>query len=113
MLSNVDIINIVSWLLFGLTIGYIVHLFDDSEVKGGVFGTVLTGIVGALIGGFLSYRLFGTGITGFNIYSLIIATIGAFIFTIIERVVFRDDISRPYDLYGFKGGRSRRHRDDY
>ena len=113
MQLNIDISNIVAWFLFGLIAGYIVHLIDDSEVKGGVLATALTGIVGGLIGGFLSYQLFGVGITGFNIYSLVVAVVGAFILSVVERIVMREDISTPFDLYGFKGGRSRRRRIDF
>ena len=49
--------------------------------------TILIGIVGAFIGGFVVSIFGGTGVTGFNIWSIIVATIGAIILLSIYRLL--------------------------
>jgi uncharacterized membrane protein YeaQ/YmgE (transglycosylase-associated protein family) len=70
--------SILSWILLGLIAGFIGSKIVDSQGQGLWLDLVL-GIVGAIVGGFL-FSVFGaSGITGFNIYSLIVAVIGAVI----------------------------------
>ena len=97
------ITSIIMWLVFGFVVGFIVHLLDRSEFAGGFWGTVLTGVIGALVGGFLSSIIFGVGVTGFNIQSIVISVAGALIFASIERY-----LARNRNMVGFKGGRSRK-----
>ena len=68
--------SIVSWILLGLIAGFIGSKIVNSEGQG-LWLDIVLGIVGAVVGGFL-FSIFGaTGITGFNIYSLIVAIIGS------------------------------------
>ena len=68
--------SIVSWSLLGLIAGFIGSKIVNSEGQG-LWLNIVLGIVGAVVGGFL-FSIFGaTGITGFNIYSLIVAIIGS------------------------------------
>ena len=68
--------SIVSWILLGLIAGFIASKIVNSEGQG-LWLDIVLGIVGAVVGGFL-FSIFGaTGITGFNIYSLIVAIIGS------------------------------------
>ena len=69
--------NLIAWLLFGLLVGLIANVLDPHPSEGGVFGAVVLGIVGALVGGFLSSLLFGVGITGFNLTSFAVAVLGS------------------------------------
>ena len=70
--------SIVSWILLGLIAGFIGSKIVNSEGQG-LWLDIVLGIVGAVVGGFL-FSIFGaTGITGFNIYSLIVAIIGSVI----------------------------------
>lgn len=105
---NIDLVNILSWLFFGLIVGVVAHLIDPADVRGGVLGTVLTGIVGALLGGFLAYNLLGITVTGFSLSSFVISVIGALILAAIERLLLRSDYSGSTSEYGLKGGRSKR-----
>ena|SRR5258708_634821 len=107
MIFSIDIINILSWAVFGLIVGYLTHLIDPADVGGGVVGTMLTGIIGALLGGFLAFSIFGVGISGFNLSSFFVAIIGALIFAAAERLIFRKSEYRE-NQFGFKGGRSTR-----
>jgi uncharacterized membrane protein YeaQ/YmgE (transglycosylase-associated protein family) len=71
--------GILSWALFGLIAGAIAKKIMPGKDPGGVFVTMLIGIAGALIGGFIG-SLLGLGtVTGFNIGSFLIAVGGALI----------------------------------
>ena len=89
ILQNPQWVNIISWALFGLIVGLIVYLIAPGEVRGGIIGTLVTGILGALIGGFLSSVLLGVSLSGFNLQSILIALVGAFILAFGERMILR------------------------
>lgn len=44
---------VVSWLVIGAVTGLLVYLFSSRRIRGGLFGNLLVGIIGALIGGYL------------------------------------------------------------
>jgi uncharacterized membrane protein YeaQ/YmgE (transglycosylase-associated protein family) len=68
--------SIISWIILGLIAGFIGSKIVNSQGQGLWLDLVL-GIVGAIVGGFL-FSVFGaTGITGLNIWSLIVAIIGS------------------------------------
>jgi uncharacterized membrane protein YeaQ/YmgE (transglycosylase-associated protein family) len=68
--------SILAWLVLGLIAGFIASKIVNHTGSGLVMDIVL-GVVGALVGGFL-FSLFGAaGVTGFNIYSMLVAMIGA------------------------------------
>lgn len=68
--------SIIGWILLGLVAGFIGSKIVNKEGQGMLMDIVL-GIVGAIVGGLL-FSLFGaTGVTGFNLYSLIVAVIGS------------------------------------
>jgi uncharacterized membrane protein YeaQ/YmgE (transglycosylase-associated protein family) len=68
--------SIVSWILLGLIAGFIGSKIVNSEGQG-FWLDIALGIVGAVVGGFLFSTFGATGVTGFNIYSLIVAIIGS------------------------------------
>ena len=68
--------SIFGWIFLGLVAGFLASKIVDKSGQGMLFDIFL-GIIGALAGGLL-FSLFGaTGVTGFNIYSLIVAVIGS------------------------------------
>jgi uncharacterized membrane protein YeaQ/YmgE (transglycosylase-associated protein family) len=68
--------GIIAWLVLGLIAGFIASKIVNHTGSGIVMDIVL-GVVGALVGGFL-FSFFGAvGVTGFNIYSMLVAVIGA------------------------------------
>jgi uncharacterized membrane protein YeaQ/YmgE (transglycosylase-associated protein family) len=70
--------SIISWILLGLIAGFIGSKIVNKRGEG-VLLDIALGIVGAIVGGFL-FSLFGaTGITGFNVWSLIVAVIGSIV----------------------------------
>ncbi len=88
LVNDISLANIVSWVIFGLITGMIAHLIDSRDVHGGILATTITGILGAVFGGFLANALFGINITGFNLQSFAIAVAGALLLVILQRVLF-------------------------
>jgi uncharacterized membrane protein YeaQ/YmgE (transglycosylase-associated protein family) len=68
--------GIISWIILGLIAGFIGSKIVDKQGQG-LWLNIALGIVGALVGGFL-FDLFGaTGVTGLNIWSMIVAIVGS------------------------------------
>lgn len=70
-------LNILGWIILGALAGWIASMIMKKNSQMGGFANIFVGIVGAFIGGFLFHLIGGRGITGFNIWSLIVATVGA------------------------------------
>ena len=74
--------GIISWLVVGAIAGYLAGMLVKGDESMGVIGHIVLGIVGALVGGFLAGLLIpgaGDYISGINITTIIVATIGAVI----------------------------------
>ncbi|PWC60632.1 transglycosylase [Azospirillum sp. TSH7] len=70
--------GIIAWIILGLIAGFIASKIVNQSGQGVVMDIVL-GIVGALVGGFLMSIIGGAGITGFNIWSILVAIFGAIV----------------------------------
>ena len=69
--------NIISWVLLGLVAGAVAKKIMPGKDPGGIVVTILIGIAGAVVGGFL-VQLLGWGpASGFNLYSILVAIGGA------------------------------------
>jgi uncharacterized membrane protein YeaQ/YmgE (transglycosylase-associated protein family) len=79
--------GIITWIVVGLIAGLLGKLIMPGDDPGGIIVTILIGIIGAFIGGFVVSIFGGTGVTGFNIWSIIVATIGAIILLAIYRLL--------------------------
>ena len=78
--------GIISWIILGLIAGYIGSKIVDKHGQGFWLNMAL-GIVGALVGGFL-FDLFGaSGVSGLNIYSMIVAIIGSVVVLLVYNAV--------------------------
>jgi uncharacterized membrane protein YeaQ/YmgE (transglycosylase-associated protein family) len=70
--------SVLGWILLGLIAGFIGSKIVNRSGQGFLLDIVL-GIVGAVVGGFLFSAIGATGITGFNLYSMFVAIVGAVI----------------------------------
>jgi uncharacterized membrane protein YeaQ/YmgE (transglycosylase-associated protein family) len=80
--------SIIAWIILGLIAGFIASRIVNKTGEGLILDIVL-GIVGALVGGFLFSLIGAEGVTGFNIYSLIVAIIGAIVVLLIYHAIRR------------------------
>ena len=79
--------GILAWILFGLIAGAIAKFIMPGKDPGGCLGTAVIGILGAVIGGFVSTQLLDLGsVTGFNIRSFGIAILGSIILLTLYRL---------------------------
>jgi uncharacterized membrane protein YeaQ/YmgE (transglycosylase-associated protein family) len=79
--------GIILWIIFGALVGWIASIVMGTNSQQGAFLNVAVGVVGALIGGWLMSFFGGTGITGFNLYSFLVALAGAMILVTVMRAV--------------------------
>ncbi len=80
--------SFIAWLVLGLIAGFIGSKIVNKTGEG-VFLDIILGIVGAIVGGWL-FSFFGAhGVTGLNIYSLLVAVIGAIVVLWVYHALFR------------------------
>jgi uncharacterized membrane protein YeaQ/YmgE (transglycosylase-associated protein family) len=81
-------LSFLAWIILGLVAGFIGSKIVNKRGEG-MFLDIILGIVGAIVGGFL-FRMFGAhGATGLNIYSLIVAVIGAIVVLWVYHAIVR------------------------
>jgi uncharacterized membrane protein YeaQ/YmgE (transglycosylase-associated protein family) len=82
--------GILYWLIFGLIAGAVAKFIMPGKQGGGIILTIILGIVGAVVGGFLGTHLLGFGdISGFDLRSMAIAVGGAFLVLIVYGMITR------------------------
>ena len=79
--------SILVWIIFGAIAGWLAHLLTGRG--GGLIVNIIVGIVGAFIGGFLMSLFGGAGVTGFNLYSFIVAILGAVVLLLVLGLIKR------------------------
>lgn len=78
--------SIIGWLILGLIAGFIASKIVNKSGSGVVLDIVL-GIIGAVVGGWLFTTFGAAPVTGFNIYSMVVAVIGAVVVLLIYHAV--------------------------
>jgi uncharacterized membrane protein YeaQ/YmgE (transglycosylase-associated protein family) len=78
--------SIIGWIILGLIAGFIASKIVNKTGQG-FFLDIVLGIVGAIVGGFIFSAVGASGITGFNLWSMIVAIIGAVIVLVIYHAV--------------------------
>ena len=77
--------NILGWIVFGLIAGIVAKLLMPGKDPGGIIVTILLGIAGSLIGGFVGTRVFHVGDTG--IMGFVLAVVGAMLLLLLYRLI--------------------------
>jgi uncharacterized membrane protein YeaQ/YmgE (transglycosylase-associated protein family) len=80
--------SLIAWLILGLLAGFIGSKIVNKSGEG-LIRDILLGIVGAFVGGFLFRQFGGPGVTGLNIYSLLVAVIGAIVVLVVFHALRR------------------------
>jgi uncharacterized membrane protein YeaQ/YmgE (transglycosylase-associated protein family) len=81
--------SIIGWLVLGLISGFIASKIVNKTGEGLIMDIVL-GVVGAFVGGFVFTHFFGAnGVTGFNLYSMFVAVVGAIVVLLLYHLIFR------------------------
>jgi uncharacterized membrane protein YeaQ/YmgE (transglycosylase-associated protein family) len=85
--ERLEDMGIISWIIVGLIAGALGRLVMPGDEPGGFMATLLIGMAGAVVGGFVVGILGGTGATGLNIWSILVATLGAIILLALYRLI--------------------------
>ena len=70
--------SVLGWIILGAISGFIASKVVNSQGEG-CFLNIALGLVGAMVGGFIFTTIGGTSVTGFNLYSMFVAVIGAIV----------------------------------
>lgn len=77
------------FIILGGIAGWLASIIMHTNARQGIFLNIVVGIVGAFLGGLL-FRMFGaSGVTGFNLWSLVVALVGAVVLLAIVKAVRR------------------------
>lgn len=80
--------SIIGWLILGLIAGFIASKLVNKQGEGFLLDIVL-GVVGALVGGFIFSAFGASGVTGLNLYSMLVAVAGAVVVLVVYHALFR------------------------
>jgi uncharacterized membrane protein YeaQ/YmgE (transglycosylase-associated protein family) len=82
-------INIIAWIIFGLIAGAIAKFLKPGVDSQGWIATIIIGIVGSMVGGYLGRLFFGQGVTNevFSLYSMGMSVVGAIIVLFVYNMV--------------------------
>lgn len=83
--------NIIAWIVFGAIVGWLASVLTNTSE--GILGDIILGIVGALIGGWIMQALGYGGVSGFNLYSFIVAILGAIVLLLIVKAFRRRPVT--------------------
>lgn len=75
----------LGWIVLGGLAGWVANMIMKED--GGLIKNILLGIIGGLVGGGLVQMIGGSGVNGFNLYSFVVALLGAILLIWIVRVV--------------------------
>lgn len=79
----------VLWIVLGALAGWIASMIMRTDAEQGWVMNVVLGVVGAIVGGLLM-NLFGApSVTGFNLYSILVATVGAVVVIWLGKMLYR------------------------
>ncbi|GAC1346549.1 MAG: GlsB/YeaQ/YmgE family stress response membrane protein [Acetobacteraceae bacterium] len=78
--------SIIGWIIFGLIAGFIASKIVNKQGEGFI-GDLVLGVIGSVVGGWLFTRFGYSDVTGFNLYSMFVAVIGAVIVLFIYHAI--------------------------
>ncbi len=78
--------GLIMWIILGALAGWIASLIMGVDDRLGGVGNIIVGIIGAVLGGWIMQALGGNGVTGFNLYSILVAIGGAVVLLALVRL---------------------------
>ena len=82
-----DGLGIIGWIVLGGLAGWVASKIAGTDARQGLLGNIIAGIIGGVVGGFLVGLLGGEGFTGFNIWSFLVALLGAVVVLFIWKAI--------------------------
>ena len=81
--------GIIAWIIFGALAGWIASIIMKTNEQQGAVLNIVVGIAGAVIGGWLMSLINKSEVTGFNLYSMFVAVLGACVLLFFVRLLSR------------------------
>ncbi len=81
--------GIILWIIFGALVGWIASLIMNTDQQQGVVLNIIVGSVGAVIGGWIMSFFGQGGVSGFNLYSFVVALLGAITLIVVVKALRR------------------------
>ena len=79
--------GILLWIVFGALVGWVGSMIMGTDEQQGLILNIVVGIIGASLGGYIM-SLFGeSGVSGFNLYSFVVAVVGAIVLLAILKLI--------------------------
>lgn len=79
--------GILLWIIFGALAGWIASIIMKTNSRQGTLTDIVLGVVGAIVGGFLMGMVGQAGVSGFNLYSMVVAVLGAVVVIYLGRAL--------------------------
>lgn len=79
----------IIWIVFGAIVGWIASIIMKTNGQQGLLLDIVVGVVGAVLGGWIMSMFGQEGTTGFNLYSFVVALLGAIVLLAIVKMVRR------------------------
>lgn len=79
--------SIIAWIILGLIAGFVGSKIVNKRGEG-LLRDILLGVVGAVVGGWLFHAFGAAGVSGLNLYSLLVAVIGAIVVLVLYHAIF-------------------------
>jgi uncharacterized membrane protein YeaQ/YmgE (transglycosylase-associated protein family) len=79
--------SIIAWVILGLIAGFVGSKIVNKRGEG-LVRDILLGVIGAVVGGWLFHMFGAAGVTGLNLYSLVVAVIGAIVVLVVYHAIF-------------------------
>ncbi|RWZ78244.1 MAG: GlsB/YeaQ/YmgE family stress response membrane protein [Candidatus Microsaccharimonas sossegonensis] len=80
-------LGIIGWIVLGGLAGWVASMIAGTNARQGLLGNIIAGIIGAFVGGFIVSLFGGDGVTGFNLWSFLVALLGAVVVLFIWRAI--------------------------
>lgn len=81
--------EIITWIVVGGLAGWVASIITKTNASQGLLGNIVAGVIGGVVGGFLLGLIGGEGFTGFNIWSFLVALLGAVVVLLVWRAIAR------------------------
>jgi uncharacterized membrane protein YeaQ/YmgE (transglycosylase-associated protein family) len=80
-------LGFIGWIILGGLAGWVASMIAGTNARQGLLGNIVAGIIGGVLGGFIFGLFGGAGVTGFNLWSFLVALVGAIIVLAIWKAI--------------------------
>ncbi|MDB5161860.1 MAG: transglycosylase [Candidatus Saccharibacteria bacterium] len=82
-----DGLGFIGWIVLGGLAGWVASMIVGTNARQGLLSNIVVGVIGGLLGGFVFGLVGGAGVTGFNLWSFLVALVGAVILLFLWRLI--------------------------